>query len=180
MQLPAVQTKFLNLPNSFSLRNGATLDKVCVAYEQYGTLTPEKDNAILLFHALSGSQHAYGYNPEVPGTGSLWKPENHEGWWNSIIGPGKPLDTDRFCIICANYLGGCYGTTGPATPCPADGQPYGSRFPHVEIADQARLQALLLDSLGICGRPDRPQFRVPIPGTRPELHLHRLRLPGFH
>ena len=142
MQLPAVQTKFLNLPNSFSLRNGATLDKVCVAYEQYGTLTPEKDNAILLFHALSGSQHAYGYNPEVPGTGSLWKPENHEGWWNSIIGPGKPLDTDRFCIICANYLGGCYGTTGPATPCPADGQPYGSRFPHVEIADQARLQAL--------------------------------------
>ena len=149
MQLPAVQTKFLNLPNSFSLRNGATLDKVCVAYEQYGTLTPEKDNAILLFHALCGSQHAYGYNPEVPDTDSLWKPENHEGWWNSIIGPGKPLDTDRFCIICANYLGGCYGTTGPATPCPADGQPYGSRFPHVEIADQARLQALLLDSLGI-------------------------------
>ena len=147
MQLPAVQTKFLDLPNSFSLRNGATLDKVRVAYEQYGTLTPNKDNAILLFHALSGSQHAYGYNPEVPGIGSLWKPENHEGWWNSIIGPGKPLDTNRFCIICANYLGGCYGTTGPATPCPADGQPYGSRFPHVEAADQARLQALLLDSL---------------------------------
>lgn len=80
MQLPAVQTKFLDLPNSFSLRNGATLDKVRVAYEQYGTLTPNKDNAILLFHALSGSQHAYGYNPEVPGIGSLWKPENHEGW----------------------------------------------------------------------------------------------------
>ena len=131
MQLPAVQTKFLDLPNSFSLRNGATLDKVRVAYEQYGTLTPNKDNAILLFHALSGSQHAYGYNPEVPGIDSLWKPENHEGWWNSIIGPGKPLDTNCFCIICANYLGGCYGTTGPATPCPADGQPYGSRFPHV-------------------------------------------------
>lgn len=75
MQLPAVQTKFLDLPNSFSLRNGATLDKVRVAYEQYGTLTPNKDNAILLFHALSGSQHAYGYNPEVPGIDSLWKPE---------------------------------------------------------------------------------------------------------
>ena len=126
--------------------------KHCVTvggHEQYGTLTPNKDNAILLFHALSGSQHAYGYNPEVPGIGSLWKPENHEGWWNSIIGPDKPLDTNRFCIICANYLGGCYGTTGPATACPADGQPYGSRFPHVEAADQARLQALLLDSLGI-------------------------------
>ena len=149
MQLPTVQTRFLDLPGSFSLRNGAVLDKVRVAYEQYGALTPEKDNVILLFHALSGSQHAYGYNPEVPGTGSLWKPENHEGWWNSIIGPGKPLDTDRFCIICANYLGGCYGTTGPASPSPADGLPYGSRFPHVEAADQARLQALLLDSLGI-------------------------------
>lgn len=149
MQLPTVQTRFLDLPGSFSLRNGAVLDKVRVAYEQYGALTPEKDNVILLFHALSGSQHAYGYNPEVPGTGSLWKPENHEGWWNSIIGPGKPLDTDRFCIICANYLGGCYGTTGPASPSPTDGLPYGSRFPHVEAADQARLQALLLDSLGI-------------------------------
>lgn len=189
MQLPTVQTRFLDLPGSFSLRNGAVLDKVRVAYEQYGALTPEKDNVILLFHALSGSQHAYGYNPEVPGTGSLWKPENHEGWWNSIIGPGKPLDTDRFCIICANYLGGCYGTTGPASPSPTDGLPYGSRFPHVEAADQARLQALLLDSLGIerihlgrtvRRRPDRPQLRVPVPGTGPELHFHRLRLPGFH
>ena len=163
MQLPAVQTKFLDLPNSFSLRNGATLDKVRVAYEQYGTLTPNKDNAILLFHALSGSQHAYGYNPEVPGIGSLWKPENHEGWWNSIIGPGKPLDTNRFCIICANYLGGCYGTTGPATPCPADGQPYGSRFPHVEAADQARLQALLLEKGG------QSQGRAAAEAAQPQL-----------
>lgn len=149
MQLPYVQTRFLDLPGSFPLRNGAVVEKVRIAYEQYGTPSPEKDNVILLFHALSGSQHAYGYNPDVPGIGALWKPENHEGWWNSIIGPGKPLDTDRFCIICANYLGGCYGTTGPASPSPADGLPYGSRFPHVEVADQARLQALLLDSLGI-------------------------------
>ena len=149
MQLPYVQTRFLDLPGTFPLRNGAVVEKVRIAYEQYGTPSPEKDNVILLFHALSGSQHAYGYNPDVPGIGALWKPENHEGWWNSIIGPGKPLDTDRFCIICANYLGGCYGTTGPASPSPADGLPYGSRFPHVEVADQARLQALLLDSLGI-------------------------------
>lgn len=149
MRTPTVHTRFLYLPGAFSLRNGAVLDGVRLAYEQYGTPAPEKDNFILLFHALSGSQHAYGYNPAVPGTGSLWKPENHEGWWNSIIGPGQPLDTDRFCIICANYLGGCYGTTGPASPCPADGRPYGSRFPHVEAADQARLQALLLDSLGV-------------------------------
>lgn len=149
MSLPSVQTSFMEIPGSFSLRNGAALDKVRVAYEQYGAPTPEKDNVILLFHALSGSQHAYGCNPDVPGTGALWKPENHEGWWNSIIGPGKPLDTDRFCIICANYLGGCYGTTGPSSICSADGLPYGSRFPHVEAADQARLHALLLDGLGI-------------------------------
>ena len=128
MQLPYVQTRFLDLPGSFPLRNGAVVEKVRIAYEQYGTPSPEKDNVILLFHALSGSQHAYGYNPDVPGIGALWKPENHEGWWNSIIGPGKPLDTDRFCIICANYLGGCYGTTGPASPSPVDNLPYGSRF----------------------------------------------------
>lgn len=146
---PTVHTVFQNLPGVFSLRNGAKLENVCVAYEQYGVLSPEKDNVILLFHALSGSQHAYGYNPAIPGIGSLWQPENHEGWWNSIIGPGKPLDTDRFCIICANYLGGCYGTTGPASFCPTDGLPYGSRFPHVEVADQARLQAVLLTALGI-------------------------------
>ena len=149
MQLPYVQTRFLDLPGSFPLMDGAVVEKVRIAYEQYGTPSPEKDNVILLFHALSGSQHAYGYNPDVPGIGALWKPENHEGWWNSIIGPGKPLDTDRFCIICANYLGGCYGTTGPASTSPVDNLPYGSRFPHVEVADQARLQALLLDSLGI-------------------------------
>ena len=89
MQLPTVQTRFLDLPGSFSLRNGAVLDKVRVAYEQYGALTPEKDNVILLFHALSGSQHAYGYNPEVPGTGSLWKPENHEGWWTASSAPAS-------------------------------------------------------------------------------------------
>lgn len=149
MSLPLVHTLFLDLPGAFSLRNGTVLQQVRIAYEQYGELSPEKDNVILLFHALSGSQHAYGFNPEVPGTGTLWKPENHEGWWNSIIGPGKPLDTDRFCIICANYLGGCYGSTGPASPCPADGQPYGSRFPHVQVEDQARLQALLLSHLGV-------------------------------
>ena len=102
MQLPYVQTRFLDLPGSFPLRNGAVVEKVRIAYEQYGTPSPEKDNVILLFHALSGSQHAYGYNPDVPGIGALWKPENHEGWWNSIIGPGKPLDTDRFCIICGD------------------------------------------------------------------------------
>lgn len=122
MQLPYVQTRFLDLPGSFPLKNGAVVEKVRIAYEQYGTPSPEKDNVILLFHALSGSQHAYGYNPDVPGIGALWKPENHEGWWNSIIGPGKPLDTDRFCIICANYLGGCYGTTGPGQHQPR-GQP---------------------------------------------------------
>ncbi len=149
MNLPAVHTQFITLPGSFTLRNGAVLNDVRVAYEQYGTLAPQKDNVILLFHAFTGSQHAYGYNPEVPGVNHFWKEENHEGWWNSIIGPGRPLDTDKYCIICANYLGSCYGTTGPMDACPADGLPYGSRFPRVEVADQAALQALLLDRLGI-------------------------------
>ncbi len=149
MHLPAVHTQFVTLPGSFTLRNGTILNNVRVAYEQYGTLAPQKDNVILLFHAFSGSQHAYGYNPDVPGIGSLWKDENHEGWWNSIIGPGQPLDTDRYCLICVNYLGGCYGTTGPMDACPTDDSPYGSRFPRVEVADQAALQALLLTFMGI-------------------------------
>lgn len=149
MPLPLVHSQFIQLNAPVTLECGSSLDSVQLAYEQYGSLSEKKDNVILLFHALSGSQHAYGYNPDVPGIGSLWQQENHEGWWNSIIGPGKPLDTEHFCIICVNYLGGCYGSTGPASLCPADEKPYGSRFPHVTVGDQARVQAQLLTQLGI-------------------------------
>lgn len=144
-----VTTHFAKLNTPLLLSSGDLLNEVTLAYEQYGKLNANKDNAILLFHALSGSQHAYGHNPAIQGVGDLWKQENHEGWWNSIIGPGKPLDTDKYCIICVNYLGSCYGSTGPTSLHPDDGKAYGSRFPKVTPYDQAKAQAQLLDQLGI-------------------------------
>lgn len=149
--MPDVQTQFLTLRGDgpFVLREGGELPEVTLAYETYGTLNAERSNAILLFHALSGSHHAHGHNPAVPDTGELWQPELHEGWWEGIIGPGKALDTDRFQVICVNYLGGCYGSTGPASTDPATGRPYGAAFPHLTAADQVEFQAKLLDHLGI-------------------------------
>ena len=110
-----VKTEFLTLGDAFSLQNAPGFGPVTLAYETYGTLSPSGDNAILLFHALSGSQHAAGCNPSVPGVGPLWNNECHIGWWNGFVGPGKAIDTSRFFIICANYIGGCYGSTGPTT-----------------------------------------------------------------
>lgn len=122
---------------------------VRIAYETWGTLNENKDNAILIFHALSGSHHASGYNPSIPEVGTLWQPELHEGWWSDMIGEGKAIDTNKFFVICANFLGGCYGTTGPSSINPDTGKPYGSTFPHVTAADQVHLQCELLDSFGI-------------------------------
>ena len=144
-----VATQWLELEEGFRTDSGVVIPKVSIAYEVYGTLNEKASNAVLLFHALTGSQHAHGWNDKVPGTGTLWRPENYEGWWDRMIGPGKPLDTEKYCIICANYLGSCYGTTGPTSPHPDDGQPWGGRFPHVTVGDQARLMATLLDRLGI-------------------------------
>ena len=90
---PTVETKFVDLGSSFRLADGQELEGVRIAYETYGTLDDNASNAVLLFHALSGSQHAYGWNADVPGTNGLWKEENHLGWWNKLIGPGKPIDT---------------------------------------------------------------------------------------
>lgn len=131
------------------LREGGSLPHVRVAYETWGTLNKDKSNAILLFHALSGSQHAAGHNPDGPGDCQFWQGDVHEGWWDAFIGPGKGLDTDRFFIICPNYLGGCYGTTGPSSIRPGTDQPYGASFPHVSVSDQVQLMARLLDHLGI-------------------------------
>lgn len=132
----------------FPFHSGETLPDICLSYETYGTLNAEKSNAILLFHALTGSHHAHGFNDSLPEAGEFWQPENHEGWWNRMIGPGKPLDTDRFFIVCANYLGSCYGSSGPTQTAP-DGKPWGSRFPMVNGNDQARAQVLLLEHFGI-------------------------------
>ncbi|MCU0747933.1 MAG: homoserine O-acetyltransferase [Akkermansiaceae bacterium] len=131
------------------LRDGGMLPGVRIAYETWGQLNPEKNNAILLFHALSGSHHAAGINPGIEGVGDLWQPELHAGWWEDMLGPGKALDTDKYFVICANYLGGCYGSTGPASINPATGEPWGSAFPAVTAADQVEVMARLLDHLEI-------------------------------
>jgi homoserine O-acetyltransferase len=144
------ETQFFTIDDGpIRLREGGELPSAILAYETWGTLNAAGTNAILLFHALSGSHHACGHNPAIPGTGSLWQPEMHEGWWNDMIGPGKALDTNKYFIVCANYLGGCYGSTGPASIHPDTGKPWGSAFPHVTAADQAEVQAKLLDYLGV-------------------------------
>ncbi len=142
-----VQSHIFRL-GDFTFHSGETLPDIQLAYETYGTLNEDKSNAILLFHALTGSHHAHGYNDNLPEAGTFWQPENHQGWWDRMIGPGKPLDTERFFIICANYLGSCYGSSGPTQTAP-DGEPWGSRFPLTDGNDQARAQIQLLDHFGI-------------------------------
>ena len=118
---------------------GVKLGPFTVAYQTYGRLNEQKSNAVLVCHALSGDQYVASTHPL---TG---KP----GWWHILVGPGRPLDPDRFFIICANVLGGCMGTTGPASVNPETGKPYGLTFPVITIADMVRAQAMLLDHLGI-------------------------------
>jgi homoserine O-acetyltransferase/O-succinyltransferase len=110
-----------------------------IAYETYGTLNPDKSNAVLICHALTGDQYVARQHPR---TG---KP----GWWITLVGPGRPIDTDRFFVICPNILGGCMGSTGPASINPATGKPYGLEFPVITIADMVRAQVRLIDHLGI-------------------------------
>lgn len=133
----------------FRLRGGGQLPAVTLAYETYGELNAGRDNAILVFHALSGSQHAAGTNPAVDGVGGLWTDECRRGWWHEFIGPGKAVNTDKFFVLCVNYLGGCYGSTGPRSPDPATGRPYGAKFPRLTLADIVDAQVRLLDHLGI-------------------------------
>lgn len=109
--------------NPFALSCGGELSHAELSYETWGTLNEDKSNAILVFHALSGSHHLAGYNPENPAADPLWEPELYHGWWEEIVGPGKAIDTDRFFVICFNYLGGCYGSTGPRSIDPATDQP---------------------------------------------------------
>lgn len=147
-----IHTQFYELDKSvlpYELREGGSLPEIKIAYETWGELNADKSNAILLNHALSGSHHAWGLNPDIPEAGDLWQPEMHQGWWEDIIGPGKAVDTDKFFVICPNYLGGCYGSTGPVSINPETDKPYGSTFPHLTVADQANVQAELVKSLGI-------------------------------
>lgn len=145
----ATQTRFLEIGSPFPLRDGGTLPQVRIAYETWGELNADKSNAILVCHALSGSHHAAGRNPSIEGVGSLWQEELHAGWWEDMIGPGKAIDTNKHFVICANYLGGCYGSTGPGSINPETGRHWGSSFPAVTATDQVNAIALLLDELGI-------------------------------
>ena len=128
----------LTLAEPLTLDGGQSLERVEIAYETYGRLNAAGDNAILICHATTGDQHVASPHP-ITG-----KP----GWWARIVGPGKPIDTDRFYVICPNVLGSCLGTTGPASPA-ADGKPYAMRFPVITIRDMVRAHVALLDALGV-------------------------------
>lgn len=130
---------FDELGREFQLESGEGLKSITLAYETYGTLNPDKSNAILVAHALSGDAHAAGVH--------LGKDD--PGWWNEMIGPGKAFDTDKYFIICSNVLGGCKGSTGPSSLNPATDKPYALDFPFITLADMVQAQRHLIDYLGI-------------------------------
>jgi homoserine O-acetyltransferase len=122
------------------LQSGAALADYTLVYETYGTLNADRSNAVLVCHALNASHHVAGSYEGKP---------KSEGWWNNMVGPGKPLDTDRFFVIGVNNLGSCFGSTGPMHNNPATGKPYGASFPVVTVEDWVHAQARLADRLGI-------------------------------
>jgi homoserine O-acetyltransferase len=124
----------------FVLEGGGQLRDVHIAFETWGTLSPEADNAVLVCHALTGDSHAAG--PAGDGHPT-------PGWWDDMVGPGRPIDTERWFVVCANVLGGCQGTSGPASPLPDRLGYYGPTFPVVSIRDMVRTQAKLADALGV-------------------------------
>lgn len=131
------------------LHDGTDFGPVTLAYETFGTLNENRDNAVLVFHALSGSQHLAGMNPEVQGVGERWDVSCQTGWWQDFVGPDKAVNTDKFFVICVNYLGGCYGSTGPSSINPETGKPYGGDFPQISFGDIVDSQLPLFDELGI-------------------------------
>lgn len=142
--------------NPFLTDSGAQLPFIEVEYETYGTLNEDKSNCILICHALSGDAHVAGWDGCWEKENRPWR-ENRPGWWDNVVGPGKGIDTNRYFVICSNVLGGCYGTTGPASTDPLTGKPYGLRFPVVTVSDWVRVQKRLLEKLGfsriyaVCG-----------------------------
>ncbi len=128
----------LTLPGPLPLDGGGVLERVEIAYAGYGELSPAADNVILVCHALTGDQHVASANPA----------SGRAGWWERMVGPGKPIDTDRFHVICANVIGSCMGSSGPASLA-SDGAPFAMRFPVITIRDMVRAQIALLDALGI-------------------------------
>jgi homoserine O-acetyltransferase/O-succinyltransferase len=153
-----VETQFLDLPTPLTLDCGRTLHPVRIAYETYGTLSPARDNVILVCHALSGDAHAAGYAKTPPPESARdgFGAEDRDGsagrglgWWDGMIGPDKAFDTNHFFVVSTNLLGGCRGTTGPSSTNPATGRAYGSDFPVITVADMVRAERAFLDALGI-------------------------------
>ncbi len=138
-----VETRVVTLfepPDVLHLECGRTLGPIQVAYETYGTLSPARDNAVLICHGLSGDAHAAGYH----------RPDDRKpGWWDMMVGPGKSIDTNRYFVICSNALGGCRGTTGPSSINPQTGRPWGLDFPVITIEDMVKVQKRLVEHLGI-------------------------------
>ncbi len=152
------RTQYVDLPAPLSLDCGRTLEHVRIAYETYGQLSPQRDNVVVVCHALSGDAHAAGWSddPEAPSAVDGFgaddrgiKPRGGLGWWDGMIGPGKAFDTDRYFVVCTNLLGSCRGSTGPGSINPRTGKPYGLDFPVVTVGDMVRAEKRALDVLGI-------------------------------
>ncbi len=138
-QVANPQSDIVHFSEPLPLDCGAALPAFSIAYQTYGTLNAEKSNLVLICHALTGDQHAANIHPVTGKT----------GWWDTMVGPGKPIDTNRYFVLCPNVIGGCMGSTGPSSINPATGRPYGLDFPVITIADMVRAQARLLDHIGI-------------------------------
>jgi len=139
---PFGNRKFLDFQTDrpVALDSGKTLQQVTIAYESWGKLNADKSNAILLCHAWTGDSHA---------AGSAQDSQPAPGWWDGLVGSGCAIDTNKYFVVCTNSLGGCQGSTGPASPHPIDGKPYGSRFPVITVRDMVRAQVRVSDMLGI-------------------------------
>lgn len=135
-----VKTKYYTFVEKLKLESGLEFGPITIAYETYGKLNKTKDNAILIFHALTGDAHAAGYHSHT---------DTKAGWWDKMIGPGKTFDTDKYFVICSNTLGGCSGTTGPTSINPETHKPYGLSFPVITVEDMVHVQKRLIDYLGV-------------------------------
>ena len=135
-----VTPQIASFDEPLALACGRSLNSYELVYETYGTLNASASNAVLICHALSGHHHAAGYHATT---------DRKPGWWDSCIGPGKPIDTNRFFVVSLNNLGGCNGSTGPSSVNPATGKPYGAEFPVLTVEDWVHSQARLADRLGI-------------------------------
>src|SRR5919201_6906787 len=124
---------------SLTLENGAVIDDVSIAVQRWGELSPTRDNVVVVLHALTGDSHITG--PAGPGHPTA-------GWWDGVAGPDAPIDTNRWCAVATNVLGGCRGSTGPSSPAP-DGKPWGSRFPTITVRDQVEADVAALSVMGI-------------------------------